>query len=151
MTIRDAGPAEAETLLAVQRAASLAALAHVYPPDRYPYPDAEIRERWLTFSGRVLLADDGGPVGVAAVEPCWLAGLYVVPERWGTGVADELHDAAAAALRALGCTEARLWVLEDNPRARRFYERRGWRENGTTRVVPFPPHPLDVGYSLELG
>jgi len=40
-------------------------------------------------------------------------------------------------------------VLEENARARRFYERRGWQENGRTRVVPFPPNPLDVGYTLD--
>ena len=26
----------------------------------------------------------------------------------------------------------------------------GWRENGDTRVVPFPPNPIDVGYTIEL-
>jgi GNAT superfamily N-acetyltransferase len=152
MRVRESGPHEADALLAVQRAASVAALPHVYPPDLYPYPDDVIRDRWLTFEGRVLLAEeDGEPLGVAAVEPCWLAGFYLVPERWGSGLADLLHAEAVAALRALGCSRARLWVLEDNPRARRFYERHGWSEDGSTRVVPFPPHPLDLGYSLALG
>jgi hypothetical protein len=41
-------------------------------------------------------------------------------------------------------------VLEENRRARRFYERRGWELNGTSRQIEFPPHPLDVGYSLDL-
>ena len=45
------------------------------------------------------------------------------------------------------CPELRLWVLEENHRARRFYEKRGWRLNGETRVVPYPPNPLDVGYT----
>ena len=67
-----------------------------------------------------------------------------MPERWGSGVADALHDAALA---ALGCAEVKLWVLEENARARRFYEKRGWVRNGETRVVEYPPHPLDVGYS----
>jgi len=40
-------------------------------------------------------------------------------------------------------------VLEDNARAPRFYERRGWRENGESRVVEYPPEPLDVGYTLD--
>jgi GNAT superfamily N-acetyltransferase len=95
----------------------------------------------------VLVAErDGVPVGVAAVERCFLHGLYVVPEEWGSGVAAELHDAA---LEVLGdCPEVRLWTLEQNHRARRFYEGRGWRLNGETRVVPFPPNPLDVGYVL---
>jgi hypothetical protein len=34
--------------------------------------------------------------------------------------------------------------------ARRFYEKHGWRLNGSEQVVPFPPHPLDVGYSIDL-
>jgi hypothetical protein len=41
-------------------------------------------------------------------------------------------------------------VLEQNARARRFYERRGWRLNGDARVAPFPPYPIDVGYTIEL-
>jgi hypothetical protein len=40
-------------------------------------------------------------------------------------------------------------VLEDNARARRFSEPRGWHEDGETRVVPFLPNPLDVGYTLD--
>ena len=148
LTIRSSGPAEAETLLTLQRAASLAGLAHIYPPEQYPYPDAAILERWRAFPGRVVVAEeDGVPVGVAATDACWLHGFYVVPERWGSGIADALHDAA---LEALECDEVKLWVLEENGRARRFYEKRGWVPNGETRVVEYPPHPLDVGYSLRL-
>jgi len=60
-------------------------------------------------------------------------------------------DRAVAALREAGVETARLWVLEENARARRFYEKRGWRPDGSTRVVEYPPNPLDVGYSLDLG
>ena len=38
---------------------------------------------------------------------------------------------------------------EANERARSFYERRGWRLNGETRVVPFL-QPLDVGHARLL-
>jgi RimJ/RimL family protein N-acetyltransferase len=68
----------------------------------------------------------------------------------GTGVGPALHDRALACAAQLGSERCHLWVLEENGRARRFYERRGWRENGHTRVVPFPPNPLDVGYTLSL-
>ncbi len=147
LAIRTSGRDEAETHLAVQRAASLAGFAHVFPPELYPFPDDEIRERWREFDGTVLVAERAGrPVGMAAFGACWLHGLYVVPEEWGTGVAGELHDAALAAMP--DCPEVRLWTLRENHRARRFYERRGWRLNGETRVVPFPPNPLDVGYLL---
>jgi GNAT superfamily N-acetyltransferase len=148
LSIRRSSRDEAETHFAIQRAASLAGLSHIYPPDEYPYPDDAIRERWREATGTVLLAEgDGRPLGVAAVDACWLHGLYVVPDAWGTGVAQALHDAALAELP--DCAEVKLWVLGENRRARRFYEKSGWRPNGTTRVVEYPPHPLDVGYSFS--
>ena len=144
--IRRSSTAEAESHFAVQRAACVAGLPHIYPPELYPFPDEEIRRRWRDWSGTTLVCErDGRVIGVAGVERCWLHGFYVLPEHWGTGVADELHDAALAEQR--DCAELRLWVLEANARARRFYERHGWRPNGETRVVPYPPHPLDVGYT----
>jgi len=145
---------EAPTLAAVQELASLAALAHIFPPETYPYPRAAVRARWAAAVAepgtRTLIAvSDGEPIGAACVTDGWLEGLYVVPERWGTRLADELHDRALDEVRGLGSSTCRLWVLEDNTRARRFYERRGWRENGESRVVEFPPNPLDIGYSLD--
>jgi GNAT superfamily N-acetyltransferase len=92
----------------------------------------------------------GEAVGVAAIEGDWLNGFYVLPERWGSDVAPVLYAAGMDLIRASGARSAHLWVLEANARARRFYERRGWRENGTTRIVPYPPNPLDVGYSRVL-
>jgi GNAT superfamily N-acetyltransferase len=139
--------ATAELLAAIQEDASLAGLAHVYPPELYPFPREAVRERWLTASELVFV--EGG-LGFAAVAPPWLDALYVRPAAWGTGVAARLHDRAVAALREAGVERARLWVLDANGRARRFYERRGWRLDGSTRVVEFPPNPIDVGYSLDL-
>jgi len=145
--IRTSGRDEAETHFQVQRAASLAGLAHIYPPDEHPYPDDVIRAQWREKQGAVLVAErDGRVVGVVVVHACWLTNLYVLPEWWGSGVAGELHDAALAAMP--DCAEVKLWVLEENRRARRFYEKHGWRPNGEARVVEFPPHPLDVGYSF---
>jgi GNAT superfamily N-acetyltransferase len=152
--VREATPADAETLFAIQRATSLTAFADVFPPDRYPFPDADVRERWRSFlaapEGTALLADgERGPIGMVAFSPRQLNALYVLPEAWGTGVGSRLHDEAVAQLGRLA-PEAHLWVLEANTRARRFYERRGWRLDGRERVVPFPPHPLDVGYTIRL-
>ena len=153
--IRRSRADEAETLFSIQRAACLPALAHIFPPELYPFPDDEIRRRWRDWTGIAFVAEnpqserDGTAVGVAGVEDCWLHGFYVRPEWWGTGVADELHEAALQAMP--DCPELKLWVLEGNQRARRFYEKRGWRRNGETRVVPYPPSPLDVGYSYVRG
>jgi GNAT superfamily N-acetyltransferase len=154
MRIREAKPEEAELLADVQEKASVAALGHIFPPARYPYPREQVRARWIAATAepdtRALIALSGDEqVGAACVSFDWLEGLYVVPEHWGTGLADELHEQALLLVVGLGSVSCRLWVLEENARARRFYERHGWRENGETRVVPYPPNPLDVGYTLD--
>jgi GNAT superfamily N-acetyltransferase len=154
LEIRAARQDEAPTLAGVQELASITALAHVFPPERYPYPRAAVHARWAaaveaTETRALIAVSDDEPVGAACVSAGWLDGLYVVPGRWGTGLGAELHDRALDEVRDLGSVSCRLWVLEDNARARRFYERRGWRENGESRVVEFPPYPLDIGYSLD--
>ncbi len=155
LLVRPAATRDLQTLVGIQEAASVRALAHIFPPERYPFPTEAVQERWQDALGdsdvEVLVAEqDGEIVGQAAVRRGWLDGLYVLPDRWGSGIARSLHDEAVERLRNLGCSSARLWVLERNDRARRFYERRGWQADGRTRVVPFPPRPLDVGYTLEL-
>lgn len=153
--IREARLGEADVLAGIQRDASLAALGHIFPPE-YPFPLDEVRQRWRDALddpvATVLVAEEeeGSAVGVAMSRPTWLDGLYVLPAWWGSGVARRLHDEALELVRAAGSDRCHLWVLEGNDRARRFYERCGWRLNGETRVVPFPPHPIDVGYSIDL-
>jgi GNAT superfamily N-acetyltransferase len=152
--IREARTDEGPLLAAVQERASVAALAHIFPSERCPYPRPAVHARWAAAVAEpqtwtLIALDDGEPVGAACVSSEWLEGLYVVPERWGTGLAGELHDRAIEIVCGLEFALCQLWVLEDNARARRFYERRGWRENGETRVVELPPYPLDVGYSLD--
>ena len=153
--IREARPDEAATLAAIQRDASLAALAHIFPPEQYPYPVDEVTQRWAEALAdeevSVFVAEEGGaPVGVAGARAEWLDGLYVLPEWWSRGVGRTLHDHVLEHLRAAGSKQCHLWALEHNERARRFYERLGWHEDGTSRVVPFPPNPIDLGYTIEL-
>jgi GNAT superfamily N-acetyltransferase len=152
--IREARPDEADELAAIQREASLAAYPHIFPPELYPFPTEAVEERWREAVAdpalEVIVAEEGRPVGVVMTRPEWLDGLYVRPEWWSRGVGRALHDEVLARQRAAGSTTCNLWVLEHNDRARRFYERLGWRENGSTRDVPFPPNPIDVGYSISL-
>jgi GNAT superfamily N-acetyltransferase len=57
------------------------------------------------------------------------------PEQWGIGIGRELIEAGEEELRRLGHRAAILWVLDDNPRARRFYEIAGWSVDGTARRI----------------
>ena len=56
--------------------------------------------------------------------------IYLAESAAGTGLGHELFDRIQDELRAAGFTRGSLWVLETNARARRFYEREGWRWDG---------------------
>ena len=93
---------------------------------------------------------DGVPAGAVSVAGDELRTLYVLPAYQGRGVGSRLHDFALERLRWHGVSCAKLWTLKENHGARCFYEQRGWTLTETTRVVPYPPYPLDVQYSNEL-
>jgi ribosomal protein S18 acetylase RimI-like enzyme len=59
--------------------------------------------------------------------------LNVDPPAWGTGAGAALLAGAREHLVADGFAEAVLWVLPGNARARRFYERHGWRADALER------------------
>lgn len=62
-----------------------------------------------------------------------LIAINVVPEAWGAGAGRALMNEVLAGLRRDAFEEAILWVVEDNPRARTFYEHSGWRTDGAAK------------------
>ena len=64
-----------------------------------------------------------------------LGKLFVVPAHWGRGTATTLLHNAIAAARERGFTMMRLFTPEGQGRARRFYEREGFRTVGPPREV----------------
>jgi GNAT superfamily N-acetyltransferase len=154
LSIRRATAEDAETLFRIHRESAMTAYVEIFPPDRYRFPDAAMRAHWVRALGErdtdVLVAErSGGAVGFASVSPGWLRNLFVVPAEWSRGVGGALHDDAVELLRGHG-QEAQLWVLERNERARRFYEARGWRDDGGRASSEFPPYPLELRYALRL-
>jgi len=83
--------------------------------------------------------DDDEPAGVGEVPA-----LYVLPSAWGAGVGGTLLDASVRELRAAGCSQAILWMLEGNDRAARFYEGQGWRADGGRRGSQYYPEDVDL-------
>ena len=153
--LRPALPTEGDVLLAIQRQAAVGAYAHIYPPERYPFPDEAVREVWTEALAdpevEVYVAEvEGVPAGAVSVGKGFLSTLYVLPTYQGSGVGSALHDLALERLRAQGFQEAKLWTLDENDVGRRFFERRGWTLTDETRVVPYPPNPIDVQYLLSL-
>ena len=80
-----------------------------------------------------------------------LFAIYVHPRAWGTGTGRALIKAGEDELRRLGHQDAILWVLGDNPRARRFYELAGWTLDGAARPIEIFGVPVpEVRYEKHL-
>lgn len=60
--------------------------------------------------------------------------VHVEPDLTGRGVGGQLVGAALKALLDSGYGAATLWVVEDNERARRFYDSLGWTPDDASRI-----------------
>jgi ribosomal protein S18 acetylase RimI-like enzyme len=87
----------------------------------------------------VAVDETDGVVGYTAAHPedgeMFL--LFVHPAHAGRGIGRSLLDAAHDALRAAGCTEAHLFVHEQNERALVVYAAAGYSPDGSHRVSDF--------------
>jgi GNAT superfamily N-acetyltransferase len=179
--IRPGTRADADAVTDVQVASWRAGYAHVFP-DSVLYADdfdSSRRTFWTNWrfgpGHRIAVAvdpaaddgsgeGDGRVVGFCSYGPererargytgrgeVWA--FYVHPDYWGSGVAASLMEHVEQRMRAEGFGTAVLWVLDDNPRARRFYERHGWSATGIAAnfdeycEVSVP----EVEYRKELG
>ncbi|MGR0320698.1 GNAT family N-acetyltransferase [Agromyces sp. ZXT2-3] len=119
------------------------------------YDEAEWRTRARRGESAVqtvIVAIEGGRwVGTmgcyvpdAATGPL-LVGVYVTPDR--RGGANAVADALLAEIERWASARAdtlRLEVHEDNPRARRYYERRGFDYTGHSREYELEPGGLEL-------
>jgi GNAT superfamily N-acetyltransferase len=74
----------------------------------------------------------------------------VAPAWWSTGTGRALMDRVLAEVRAEGYPRIVLWVLTENVRARRFYERCGFRLSGAAHVLQGLGGVPEVCYELVL-
>ncbi len=144
MTIRPATQQDARAIAEVHVRTWQAAYRHAFPAEVLDALNVDEREiRWRDLLSRddehVWVAEDegGGVCGFASAgeardeeDVAELYAIYVLPESWGSGAAHELMHAVIGWFLAEEYTTAVLWVLADNPRALRFYEREGWRVDG---------------------
>jgi ribosomal protein S18 acetylase RimI-like enzyme len=136
--VRTAGPGDAD---------AIGRLLHDFNTE-YDEPTpapAELAERvrLLLEAGHTMVLLVGtGPEGLAVLRfrraiwspglECYLAELYVVPERRGRGLGRALLEAAIDAARRRGADTMDLGTSEEDVVARRLYERMGFtnRERG---------------------
>ena len=87
----------------------------------------------------VAVDETGRVVGYTAAHPadCEMFLLFVHPAYAGRGIGRGLLTAAHDALRAAGCTEAFLFVHEENERALAVYRAAGYSPDGSDRMSDF--------------
>lgn len=104
------------------------------------WADALAKGTYASF----VLVEEGRYIGVSSISPArdehlrgWgeLASIYLLPEYVGAGCGKLLFDHSVRALRQAGFTKLYLWVLEENLRARRFYEKQGFSPSDETGSI----------------
>lgn len=60
-------------------------------------------------------------------------GIYIHPNYWNHGIGKELLTYGLNELKTRNYTEVTLWVLEENLHARNFYEKFGFKHDGTVK------------------
>ena len=124
-----------------------------------PTPGADVladRVRLLLDHGdTIVLVAGEGPDGFAVLRfrpaiwaealECYLAELYVVPDRRGQGIGRALMEEAMAIARAEGATHMDLGTSEDDVAARALYESLGFSNREGK-----PDGPVNYFYEREL-
>lgn len=161
IAVRPARLSDAGDYVAAHLAAQLWAYGHLMPPEFTRDRTAAVPEATRALAQELAAIEttlaaggvpfrqhwvaelDGKIVGIASAGSGpgpWEAGydpppadirwvldrLYVRPEAHGSGAGQQLFDAA------VGDRSAYLWILQNNPRAERFYRRNGFAPDGAT-------------------
>jgi GNAT superfamily N-acetyltransferase len=155
MLLRPALAEDIPALVEMQETGAVAALAHIFPPDEYPFPRAAIAAGWAAEIADpgvdVFVASPRGRIEVfAALRGNELLHFGTALDTWGSGLAGEAHAELIARLVASGHTAAWLRVHERNRRGRRFYETMGWRPSSRVSRDGYPPYPALVHYEISL-
>jgi ribosomal protein S18 acetylase RimI-like enzyme len=98
-------------------------------------------QRWMSPGVTFILDETGGARGIVAgmrdeTDPAvvHLMSMWVHPIARGSGGADDLVAALVAWAESEGARVVRLNVIQTNDRARRFYERNGFRNTGKEAI-----------------
>jgi ribosomal protein S18 acetylase RimI-like enzyme len=163
LVIRAGQPTDASPIAGVQVRSWQVAYRGVFPDEWLDRLTVEERlpfwERYLSDDDTATLVAeiDGIPVGFALLgadrdDPSRgkILAIYLDPEVWRRGIGRALMLASEKTLSERFST-ATLWVLDQNERARRFYETVGWVHDGTSKpMVIFGRDATEVRYRKDL-
>ena len=172
LSVRPAEPGDGLVIARINVASWEAAYPHIFAPERLAarWTNVERAGEWWTeriASERpphrtVIAEQEGKVVGFADAGPSRdddanlqqtgeVNLIYVLPDRWGRGIGRALMAEVLRRMRDDGFQDATLWVLDDNPVGRRFYEAGGWRLDGAVKEgESLETRVLEVRYRREI-
>ncbi len=103
------------------------ALSNPNPKERFFV--AELDGKLVGFCGLGASRDND-----AAEDTGELYAIYIDPDYMGIGAGSILMATGLAYLKEVGFNSATLWVLSTNTKTREFYEHKGWKADGKTKV-----------------
>jgi len=132
LRLRPAGPDDAATVAEIWRTGWREAHIGRVPPALVAARSAEsFCTRAIESVPRTTVAMVGAELaGFVMVFGDEVEQLYLTARHRGAGVADALLRHAERSIKAAGHSMAWLAVVPGNARARRFYERMGWTDEG---------------------
>jgi len=164
MHVRKAAVDDAEAISRIYALSWKAAYKDMVPQ---AFLDNLKEDNWVTYFSRsladgslgaLMICNADTPVGCAAFGrsrdeklPDWgeIVSVYLYPDDFGRGYGEVLLKGAVEALQEQGYQKIYLWVLRDNIRARRFYEKHGFVCSGDECTVEIMGQQLvDLRYVL---
>ena len=121
MILRRAVAEDAHAIAIVHRTAMRVSLSFL--PDLHTAAQdlAYFGDRFLPANEVWVAEAEGRVVGYVGFDPDWIHHLYILPDFQGQGAGPRLLAKAMADGR-----QRRLWTFQQNARARKFYEDRGF-------------------------
>ena len=77
--------------------------------------------------------------------------IYLLEEHWGKGYGRAMIDYALDVIQYKKYNEVVIWVLEENKRARRFYEKCDFYHDGTKKEISIGKPLTELRYIMTLG
>jgi ribosomal protein S18 acetylase RimI-like enzyme len=167
VVVRRCGLADAGEVERLRVAGWRAAYRGIVPDAFLDGMDTDIERRRRVMAGRPPFGAEsvavhaGLIVGWVAAGPCRdddrngprhgeIYACYVQPDWWGRGVGRRLLTHASGALARAGRPDITLWVLEDNARARGFYESCGFAPDGSRQLLDLGGPVAEVRYRGQI-
>ena len=132
-------------------------LKNITVEKRQVYFEKALTENWEEDA---IIFKDNDAVGLICIGKCRDAdktdafgeiwGIYLLPEYWNMGIGYELINWGVNELKKRNYSKVTLWVLEENTNARNFYEKVGFKHDGTVKEITIGKKLVEYRYEKAI-